>query len=83
MRRKPVLNEQAMQRMERGIPELAGDAFKHAYQHALSSGGTVMEVVNGKLVETSADGSQRVLKTLPKPTLVPLGAKRVLMRRKK
>lgn len=83
MGRKGVLNEQAMQRMERAIPELAGSAFKRAYQHALSSGGKVVEVVGGQLVETSADGSQRVLKTLPKPTQVVPGTKRVLIRQKK
>jgi len=83
MGRKVALSEQAMLRMERGIPELAGGAFKRAYQHALSSGGKVVEAVGGRLVETSADGTRRVLKTLPKPTLVTLGAKRVLIRRKK
>lgn len=83
MGRKVTLSEQAMQRMERGIPELAGGAFKRAYQHALSSGGKVVEAVGGQLVETSADGTQRVLKALPKPTVVVPGTKRVLIRRKK
>lgn len=83
MGKKPVLSEQAMQRMERGIPELAGGAFKRAYQHALSSSGKVVEAAGGNLVETSADGTQRVLKTLPKPTLVEQRAKRVLIRRNK
>jgi len=83
MSRKTVLSEQAMQRLEKSIPELAGGAFKRAYSHALSSGGRVIEAKGGKLVETSADGSQRVLKALPKPTPVAPGAKRVLVRRKK
>ncbi len=82
MGRKVTLSEQAMQCMERGIPELAGGAFKRAYQHALSSGGKVVEAVGGQLVETSADGTQRVLKTLPKPTLVTPGTKRVIRRKK-
>lgn len=83
MGRKNALSEQAMQRMERGIPELASGAFKRAYQHALSSGGKVVEAVGGQLVETSADGTQRVLKALPKSTLVTPGTKRVLSRRGK
>lgn len=82
MSSKPPLSEQAMQRLEKSIPELAGGAFKHAYQHALSSSGKVVEAVDGKLVETSADGTQRVIKTLPKPTPVAAGTKRILTRRK-
>lgn len=82
MGRKMVLSEQAMQRMEQGIPEMAGSAFKQAYQHALSSSGKVVEAVGGNLVETSVDGTQRVLKALAKPMSVAPGAKRVLIRRK-
>ena len=82
MGRKMVLSEQAMQRVEQGIPEMAGSAFKRAYLHALSSSGKVVEAVDGKLVETSVDGTRRVLKVLAKPTPVAPGAKRVLIRRK-
>ena len=41
MDKNMVLSELAMQRLEQSIPESAGPAFKRAYQHALSSGGTV------------------------------------------
>ncbi|MEN9489787.1 MAG: hypothetical protein RJA63_236 [Pseudomonadota bacterium] len=80
MGRKAVLSEQALERMEKSIPELAGGAFKRAYSHALSISGRVIEAKNGKLVETSADGTQRVIKTLPASTPVQIGAKRIRSR---
>ncbi|MDR3413631.1 MAG: hypothetical protein P4L87_22200 [Formivibrio sp.] len=80
MGQKTVLSEKAMQRMEKSIPELAGGAFKRAYHHALSTSGKVVEAANGKLVETSVDGTQRVIKSLPAPTPVQLGAKRIRSR---
>ena len=74
MQRKAVLSEQAMQLLERNIPELAGGAFQRAYQLALSSDGKVLEAVNGQLVETSADGTQRVVKKLSlKPAIAQDG----------
>lgn len=82
MRRKTVLSEQAMLCLERNIPELAGSAFQRAYQLALSSEGKVLEAVKGQLVETSADGSQRVVKKLRQPIPVVPGTKRVLVRPK-
>ena len=82
MPRKTVLSEQAMQRLERNIPELAGGAFLRAYQLALSLEGKVLEAVNGQLVETSADGTQRFVKELRQPIPVVPGTKRVLVRRK-
>lgn len=77
---KSVLSEEAMQCLERSIPELAERAFQRAYQLALSSEGKVLEAVNGKLVETYADGSQRVIKNLRQPIPVIPGTKRVLVR---
>lgn len=82
MQRKAVLSEQAMQLLERNIPELAGGAFQRAYQLALSSDGKVLKAVNGQLVETSADGTQRVIKKLSRPIPVVPGTKRVLVRGK-
>lgn len=82
MQRKAVLSEQAMQLLELNIPELAGGAFQRAYQLALSSDGKVLEAVNGQLVETSADGTQRVVKKLSRPIPVVPGTKRVLVRGK-
>jgi len=82
MGQKNVLNEKAMQRMESSIPELASGAFKRAYHHALSTSGKVVEAANGKLVETSVDGSERVIKPLPASIPVQIGARRVRSRAK-
>lgn len=76
-----VLSEQAMQRLEEAIPDLAGPAFRRAYLNALSSGGKVLVAVGGQLMEVSADGQERVIKALPKPTPVVPGTKRRLSRR--
>lgn len=76
MDRKIVLNEKTMQVMEAHIPELAGNAVKQAYYRALTTSGKVLEAVNGKLVETSAEGGQRVIRSLPAPMAVEPGSKR-------
>ena len=77
---KTPLSEELMQCLERCIPELASAAFRRAYQLALTSEGKVLEAVNGKLVETYADGSQRVIKNLRQPIPVIPGSNRVLVR---
>ena len=59
-----------MQRMEARIPELAGSAFKLAYWQALTISGTVMEARHGELVETTAEGTVRVIRSIAKPTPV-------------
>ncbi len=76
MVRKPVLSEQAMQRQESDIPQLAGEAVKRAYRNALNTSGRVIEAVNGKLVETSIDGRQRVIRNLSQPLPIAIGTKR-------
>ena len=77
MSRKAVLNEKTMQAMEAHIPELAGNAVKQAYYQALTTSGKVLEAVNGKLVETSAEGGQRLIRNLPAPVAVTPGSKRI------
>ncbi|AZP14405.1 hypothetical protein EJN92_03865 [Undibacterium parvum] len=74
------MNEQSMQAMEARIPELAGNAVRRAYYQALTTSGKVKEAVNGRLVETSADGSQRLIRTLRVPVAVVPGSKRVRVR---
>jgi hypothetical protein len=71
------LNEKSMRQLEARIPEFADQAVKQAYAKALTSGSKVLEVVDGKLVESSPDGSTRVIRSLPAPTYVTLGSKRV------
>ena len=71
------MSEESMQRMEAQIPELAGSAVKRAYLQALTTSGKVMEARNGQLVETHAEGTVRVLRSISKPFAVTIGTKRV------
>lgn len=70
-----ALNEKAMQTLENQIPNLAEGAVRQAYVQALASGSTVIEVVDGQLVETRADGSFTVLQKLATPTKIKPGTK--------
>lgn len=81
MRQKTTLTEQAMRTMEACIPELAGNAVKRAYYQALTTSGKVLEAVNGELVETSAEGSFRVIRHLSAPTPIIPGSKRLRTRK--
>ena len=72
-----ALPESVMQQFEELIPELAQSAVRKAYSEALASGATVLEAITGELVETSADGNRRFIKSLPAPYKVELGAKRI------
>lgn len=62
--------EKAMQRNEGRIPELAADAVKQARANTLNAGRSVVEVVDGKLVETHPDGSFKVIRSIASPTVV-------------
>lgn len=75
------MSEESMQRMEARIPELAGSALKLAYLQALTINGKVMEARHGKLVETTAEGAVRVIRSIAKPTPVRVGEKRVRARK--
>ncbi len=70
------LNEKAMRVLESSIPELASGAVRQAYVRALASGSTVVEVINGQLVESRPDGTRKVLKQLPPPIHVQPGSRR-------
>jgi hypothetical protein len=74
------LTEESMQVLEAGIPELAQVAFQRAYYEALTTSGKVMRAINGKLVETYADGTETVIRTIHSPIEVPIGAKFKLKR---
>jgi hypothetical protein len=71
------LSEKSILQLEARIPEYADQAVKLAYAKALTSGSKVLKAVDGKLVESSPDGSTRLIRSLPAPTLVPLGSKRI------
>lgn len=71
------MSEESMQHMEAQIPELAGSAVKRAYLQALTTTGKVVEARNGQLVETNAEGTVRILRSITKPFAVTVGTKRV------
>ena len=71
------LSEEAMQHMETHIPELVGSAFKLARLHALTTDRKVTEARDGQLVEITAEGGVRVIRSIAKPTPVRVGEKRV------
>ena len=72
-----ALPESDMCQLEEQMPEFAQSALTIARDQALASGATVLEAINGELVEASADGSRRFIKSLPAPYKVEAGAKRI------
>lgn len=76
-----ALDEKAMTYLEARIPELAEGAVKQAYCKHLAAGRTVVEAVNGQLIESFPDGTSRVIKPLAAPTPVVLGQRRVRVKR--
>ncbi|MDY0748441.1 hypothetical protein SNE35_28335 [Paucibacter sp. R3-3] len=76
------LSEAAMRAAERCIPELAARSGREAYRQALAAtGGVMVKTSRGLLVERRADGSSRVIKTLPPGKRVKIGT--VLFKRAK
>ena len=71
-----AMNEESMQRMEAFIPMLAHIAVQRARWHALAVSGKVVEARDGQLIESYADGTVRVIRTIAKPLAVAMGAKR-------
>ena len=61
--------------------ELAQGAFQRAYYEALTTSGKVMRAVDGKLVETYADGTETVIRSIHSPIKVTLGTKITLQHR--
>lgn len=59
--KKKALNEKEIAKLESMIPEVAVSATRSAHFRALSTGMAVMGVLGQDLVETSADGSVRVV----------------------
>lgn len=76
--RKPqVFTELGMKRKENRIPQLAENAVKQARTRTLASGRSVVEAVGGQLIETRPDGTQTILKSIPAPTPVEAGQRRI------
>lgn len=69
------LTEESMTVLEAGIPQLARGAFERAFYEALTQSGKVMRAVNGQLVETYADGTERVIRSLHPPISMKAGVR--------
>ena len=76
-----AMSEESMQSMEAFIPMLAHIAVQRACWRALATSGKVVEARNGQLIESYADGTVRVIRTIAKPMAVAMGAKRFRARR--
>lgn len=59
------MKEIELDNLEKLIPSLARGAVKKAYLDALSSGNSVLEVIDGVLYEVYADGKKKKIKELP------------------
>ncbi|WP_204126530.1 hypothetical protein [Pseudomonas ogarae] len=57
-----MLNDELVSRLEEKIPAIAKGAIKAAYINTLAAGLSVMEIRNGMLVETMADGPHTVIR---------------------
>lgn len=69
-------SEEALTSLQSRIPDMAQAAFSQAHLKALATSGKVLQVSNGQLVELSAEGSVRVIKTLAPSLKVRVGSKR-------
>ena len=71
------LDEKTMSKRENRIPQLAENAVKQARTKTLKSGRSVIEAVDGKLIESRPDGSHKVLRSISAPISVAPGQKRI------
>jgi len=71
-------SEKAMQFLEEHIPELAQSAVTQAYWQALASGSSVLQSDKGVIYEVFPDGTRKLIKTTPPPSVVAVGATRVM-----
>ncbi|WP_058545189.1 MULTISPECIES: hypothetical protein [Pseudomonas] len=62
MKVNQMLSDELVSRLEEKIPAMAKGAIKTAYINMLAAGLSVMEVRNGMLVETTADGQHKVIR---------------------
>jgi len=69
------LDEQSMRALEELIPSLAEEALKMARTRTLQSGRSVVEAVDGKLIESLPDGIFTILRSLAAPIPVTPGQK--------
>ena len=77
MKPKKQFSEKALESLEIRIPQMAQAAFSQAHLKALAVSGKVLQVSGGRLVELSAEGSVRVIKSVEPSFRVQAGVKRV------
>ncbi|KKA09849.1 hypothetical protein VP02_00350 [Pseudomonas ogarae] len=68
-----MLNDELVSRLEEKIPAMAKGAIKAAYINMLAAGLSVIEVRDGMLVETTADGQRKVIRVAKPKHKVALG----------
>lgn len=56
--------EKELDFLEAHIPKLAENAFQKAYLDALSKGQSVLEAIDGNIIEVFPDGTQKVIKPI-------------------
>jgi hypothetical protein len=71
------LTEKAMSKQENRIPKLAENAVKQARLRTLASGRSVIEAVDGNLIESRPDGTFKVIRSLAAPIPVTPGQTRI------
>lgn len=77
MKPQSPFSEKALASLEARIPQMAQAAFSQAHLKALTLSGKVLQVSDGRLVELSAEGAVRVIKSVAPSFKVPLGTKRI------
>ncbi|MGF6317860.1 hypothetical protein [Pseudomonas frederiksbergensis] len=68
-----MLCDELVSRLEDKIPAMAKGAINAAYINMLAAGLSVMEVLDGMLVETTADGQHKVIRVAKPKHKVALG----------
>lgn len=66
-------SDETLDFLEEQIPTLAQSAVTVAYWEALSAGLSVLQVEEGHLIETSPDGTRRIIKEVEMGTSFPEG----------
>lgn len=69
------MNESEIDHLEELIPLLAKGAVKQAYLDSLSSGNSVLEVIDSAIYEVFADGNKKKIKDVAPYIKVEIGKK--------
>ena len=69
------MKDTELDNLEKRIPLLAKGAMEKAYLDALSSGNSVLEVIDNAIYEVFADGTKKKIKDVPPYVQVDLNKK--------